>query len=348
MIRIARSMQLNISRILPGALLRCGVGLLFLSISASAQVPTAVRDISVNEAAGMVGQYRGSVVLFHIYASWSELSKRELSDINRLGSTYAPRGLVVLAFSADQDRDLLAKFLGNNPLSFAPLRLTATSSQEIAAAIGSFGGTFEGSIPYTGLFDRSGALAYQWIGGHGFSVYSQAIETVLAGSRGPETPSTGSGPPPLRGATTPAGVGFAVQDHPRFKLARKQSNLYTFTRDGKVSEKLTADPVFLAGSVYPRSPITDRKKFAEERLKSTGGLAGIAVTESGEITIDKLSGYELVAEGRDTDLNVPVVVYQAILFSDSRYYLMQGFTPPAEKASNLPAFREMARSFRRQ
>lgn len=352
MFRQARDMRLTIRRVFTGAVLCCAtvVILLLLQTSGYAQVPTNVRDIPANDAARMVSQYRGSVVLFHIYASWSDLSKRELSDINRLGSTYGTRGLVLLAFSADQDPDLLAKFLGNNPLSFTPMRLTSTTGQELAAAIGTFGGSFQGSIPYTALFDRSGGLMYQWIGGHGFSVYSQAIEPLLSDGKQGGVPPAASGAPATQGAPSvaSAGVSFTVQEHPRFKIAQKKPGLYMLTRDGKISKNATADPFFLAGSVYAKAAIADRKKFAEERLRSTGGIAGIVITESGELTIDNISGYEMVADARDTDLRVPVVMYQVVLFSDSRYYLMQGFTPPGEKEKNLQAFREIARSLRRQ
>lgn len=301
-----------------------------------------VREITVSEAVGAISQCRGSVVMFHLYASWCAPCVRELPEINRIGFQYGGKGFVLLAFSVDQNSAQLTQFLGDNQLSFVPARILPWEKGELARAIRSTGGTYRDGIPYTAIYDRSGRLAQEWTGGNSYETYSRSIEPLLA----PENPAPASGVDATR-LTAPAGLNFELAEHRAFKVAQKRSNFYVLTRNGQMSTTATAEPYFLAGSAHRQSVETDRAKFAEERLRSTGAISNVSIKESKKVQIDNISGFEFIAEAKDTDLNKPVVIYQAMLFTDNRYYLMQGFTPPQEKDRNIRAFREIAGSFRR-
>jgi thiol-disulfide isomerase/thioredoxin len=328
-----------------GALLRrtAVAAAVCLSCSAgNAQVPQEIRDVPVREAAGMVGQYRGNVVMFHLYASWCGPCVKELPDINRLGTAFGGQGFALLAFSVDEDRDLLSKFLGNNPLSFLPMRISHFEKGELVSAIRSIGGTYQAAIPYTAIYDRSGRLVREWSGGNTFETYRSVIQPLLSA----EVPK-GSSTVQAAGAPVSSGLNFTLAEHRVFKIAQKKPNLCLLTMNGKVPAEATSEPYFLAGSVYARSPIPDRRKFTEERLRSTGAVSGVTIRETRDLKVGDLGGYECIAEAKDTDLNAPIVIYHAILFADNRYYLMQGFSPPQERDQNLHAFREIVSTFRR-
>jgi thiol-disulfide isomerase/thioredoxin len=311
--------------------------------AASAGQPGDVREVGASEVVEAVRQCRGTVVMFHLYASWCAPCVREFPDINRIGFQYGANGFVLLAFSVDQNPAQLAQFLGDNQLSFVPARILPWKTGELALAIRTIGGTYRDGIPYTAVFNRSGRLVQEWTGANDFETYRRVIEPLLAAEESKSSE---------RGTSTsinaPFGVNFEVAENQLFKFAQKRGNFCILTRDGKSSQTASADPYFLTGSSHQQSSIPDRKKFAEERLRSTGGVSGISIAETNELHIDNISGYEFIALAKDTDLNRPVVIYHVMLFADNRYYIMQGFTPPEQRDRNIRAFREISRSFRRK
>jgi hypothetical protein len=91
------------------------------------------------------------------------------------------------------------------------------------------------------------------------------------------------------------------------------------------------------------------RKFAEARLKEIEKVFGVAIKKQSEVTIAGLSGSEIVAEGKWSDLpDAPVVVYQVILLDGGNYFIMQGWAPREEQEKYLAAFTRIAKSFRKQ
>jgi len=293
----------------------------------NAGMPPRIKDMTLNEAIGSLSQYRGRVVVFHLYASWCGPCVKEFPDVNRLGRLYGPRGLSVLAISVDTEPRRLEQFLGNGQLSFDPIRVDA-SNVELTIAVDKIGGSYRGVIPYTAFFDQSGKLVKEWTGAHSYQMYESVIERFL----------------PRKGTDG----GFAIREHPSLKIANKSPQLIILTKDGHLSDKPTDEPLLIVGSTYLQSSIKDKRRFAEERLYTTGSISSIRIRGIHEIRISSLQGYEIVADARDTDLNAPIVLYQTILFENNYYYIIQGFSKPQEETHTLGVFREIATSFQRQ
>lgn len=66
------------------------------------------------------------------------------------------------------------------------------------------------------------------------------------------------------------------------------------------------------------------------------------------VTIDNLSGYEILAKGKDTESSTPLTVYLVLLYEDQSYYIMQGLVSVKASETYVPVFKEMARSFKRR
>ena len=92
----------------------------------------------------------------------------------------------------------------------------------------------------------------------------------------------------------------------------------------------------------------DRKQFSENRLAQTAQIENLSIETSKEISINGLSGYEIIAKASDRDTNIPLVVYQVILFDKESYYIIQGLVGENLKAEYLDDFQTMARSFKRK
>jgi thiol-disulfide isomerase/thioredoxin len=316
---------------------------LLLLLASAAMSQHDIRDVSAREAVAMVRYNSGRVVMLHLYASWCAPCRRELPDVNRIGAEYAPRGLVLIAASIDEDVPALRGFLGSAELSFAPLRIASGQPGDIAAAIATIGGTYKNAIPYTAIVGKNGRLAYEWSGGVTYRDYT-SILTPLVEEAGPAPTAKSE-----RGtAAVPGALAFSITAPAGLRVAQAKSNLVVLTPTGTLNEKPSDDPLYIAGSAYAKTAITDRKQFALERLRATGSLTAIAVRETKEIRVNDLPCLEIVAEGTDTDINKTVLVYQAMVFADNRYYVVQGFGRPAERDRLLGMFRTATASFRRQ
>ena len=66
--------------------------------------------------------FSGRVVLVNFWASWCGPCVEEMPSLEKMYRTLAPRGLVVLGVSADEDEAALRSFLQRVPVTFPVLR----------------------------------------------------------------------------------------------------------------------------------------------------------------------------------------------------------------------------------
>ena len=85
------------------------------------------------------------------------------------------------------------------------------------------------------------------------------------------------------------------------------------------------------------------------RVTQIEKVSGVAIKKQSDVTIAGLSGSEIVAEGKWSDLpDAPVVVYQVILLDGGNYFIMQGRAPREEQEKYLAVFTRIAKSFRKK
>jgi thiol-disulfide isomerase/thioredoxin len=159
------------------AILLTSAAFLLLPTGARAQKDSTaggIRDKSVSEALDMVRGSKGSVVVFHLYASWCPPCKNEFPDVVRIAERYKNHNFRMLAFSVDQRLPDLQRFLDDKDPVLERLRLA--SAKNLPAALQELGMRYTGAIPYTAIFDTSGKLAEEWIGSRDYRVYVTALD----------------------------------------------------------------------------------------------------------------------------------------------------------------------------
>jgi hypothetical protein len=145
-----------------------------------------------------------------------------------------------------------------------------------------------------------------------------------------------------------ANLPFTLSVSKRLKVTPAINKALLYTKDGVIPTKSPKDPLFVAAPSLGKVTAGDKRQFAEQRLRQTAETKGLTVESTNPVTIAGLEGYESVAKAEDTQSGIPLVVYQAILFDESSYILMQGLVGTELGEQYLPAFKEMARSLKRK
>ena len=105
-------------------------------------------------------------------------------------------------------------------------------------------------------------------------------------------------------------------------------------------------PSLTVGKSFSKTAIEDRKLFSLNRLKQLP-IEVIKIDETNEISIDGISGYEIVATCKDKKTSEPKKVYLVLLFSDSLYYILLG-TTNQNFDSNIANFKKAVKTFKRK
>ncbi|MEQ8763690.1 MAG: hypothetical protein RL885_07180 [Planctomycetota bacterium] len=145
---------------------------------------------------------------------------------------------------------------------------------------------------------------------------------------------------------TLGGLGFELSAADSLKPAKGIGKMLLYTKDGVVPMKSPGDPAFIAAPSITAVPIDDLESYAVDRLNQTAKTKIGEIQERGDVEVDGLEGYEIVATGED-DQGTPLVIYQMLLLNDGSYILMQGLVGDSLADRYLPDFKAMARSLRR-
>lgn len=144
------------------------------------------------------------------------------------------------------------------------------------------------------------------------------------------------------------GLNFTFTEIGELKLAKRIANSLVFTKGGIFPSRAIDDPIFVLGQSIGKIEANDLEQFAISRISQTASVSNVVIEQSEKVTVDNLTGHEIVAKGKDIESGQAMVIYQMILFEDQRYYLMQGLISGAQRENYLTAFKEMARLFKRK
>ncbi|WP_373541972.1 hypothetical protein [Chamaesiphon sp.] len=119
-----------------------------------------------------------------------------------------------------------------------------------------------------------------------------------------------------------------------------------FTKDGNIPTAAPTDPLFIVAPSLGAVPVLDQKSFATRRLAGYP-LTNTVVKSTTEIAIDNLTGWEIVADGRDRQTKAPLTIYQVVLYpQQGGYVLMTGIVGDKQAELYLPKFKAMALTYR--
>jgi len=104
-------------------------------------------------------------------------------------------------------------------------------------------------------------------------------------------------------------------------------------------------PLFILSNSVDKVSKENRKTYAESRIMSLPRGEQNKILTVKEITLDSLSGYEIIAEGKSST-GLPQLVYQVIVYNEQEdYYIMVG-TATKNKDIQLQTFRKLASTFK--
>lgn len=146
------------------------------------------------------------------------------------------------------------------------------------------------------------------------------------------------------------GISFEINvQETKLKFAQNLTGSLLYTVDGKVPTLSEDKTTFIVGlGTTPLPENMSEKEAAMNRLnKLPYTNLSIDETASGEVFVDGMKGYEIVAYGPLKDGNLSGVVYQMMLFNAQGYCLIIG-TSTTELKENLSLFKHVARTFKRK
>jgi cytochrome c biogenesis protein CcmG, thiol:disulfide interchange protein DsbE len=95
-------------------------------------------------------QYRGSIVVMNLWASWCPPCRAEMPDLQKLADTYGPRGIAVVGINEGESPQRARAFAGSLRIRFP---IWIDSSEQYGRTYTALG------LPTTVIVDRRGIVA---------------------------------------------------------------------------------------------------------------------------------------------------------------------------------------------
>lgn len=141
---------------------------------------------------------------------------------------------------------------------------------------------------------------------------------------------------------------FRVSPMNDMKIAKVFGNGILLSKGGVFPAKGIETPIMVAGASASKGlSIPDKKAFSEARLQKTSTLKDVRPRTTEPVAIDELDGFESVADATDAATGTAAIAYQVILFDADGYYSIQGIASEQEGKTQLPTFKQIARTFRK-
>ena len=129
-------------------------------------------------------------------------------------------------------------------------------------------------------------------------------------------------------------------------FAKSVANSMVFNRDGKLPSESKDQANLIVAKAFSKVTIIDKKQFALDRIKQLP-IDIVKIISTKPITIDSISGYEIIADSKDKKTGTKEKAYQVLLFSDSIYYMLFA-SCEADFDNNLTLFQKLVKTFKRK
>ena len=143
------------------------------------------------------------------------------------------------------------------------------------------------------------------------------------------------------------GLLFKMEPTEKLKLAGRIGNLLMFTESGATSPLPPDEARFIVGNSLDSKGLGNLRSFAETRAAATATLRDVKPVDGGELMVDGLKAYKIIASAIHQKTNEPTRLYQVIAAYDTGYFIFQGLVPAEHAQEYLPEFEKLTASFRR-
>lgn len=128
-------------------------------------------------------------------------------------------------------------------------------------------------------------------------------------------------------------------------FASSVANSLVFNRDGRMPSESEDKLSLMIAKSFSETTIEDRKLFTLNRIKQLFEVESINSTSA--ITVDGISGYEIVADTKDRKSGEELKTYLSILYSDKLYYIFLG-SSIRNYDNNINLLKKTVRTFTRK
>jgi hypothetical protein len=132
-----------------------------------------------------------------------------------------------------------------------------------------------------------------------------------------------------------------------FRSAGVDSGLSFYTADGLIPTEAENKTTLISGRFSNTEGMQDKRLFAGELITQTESVNDVRVEVINDISLDDLSGCEVMARAKDETTEEPVFVYQLVLFGDDAYYVLRGLAYQDVK-KNLDMMKKIFKTFERE
>jgi thiol-disulfide isomerase/thioredoxin len=130
--------------------------------------------------ARVVAPKKGRVLLVNFWATWCDPCREELPALAAAAKTFPVRDVAVVLVSIDSLKATpdVAKFLAREKVPFVCWQAKSRDPQAFIDAVDR---NWSGAVPYTLVYDRSGALVAKLAGPQTREAFGKAVKKALAG-----------------------------------------------------------------------------------------------------------------------------------------------------------------------
>jgi thiol-disulfide isomerase/thioredoxin len=136
----------------------------------------AAPDLALEDLAGnkvSLGDYRGSVVMVTLWATWCPPCKEEMPTLEAFYKKHKGDGFVLIAIDQEETHDVVAPFVEQNGLTFPIwLDLAYLAERKFNAS----------GLPSSYVLDREGRVRLMWVGAISEEKLDEFVPNVIFGN----------------------------------------------------------------------------------------------------------------------------------------------------------------------